>query len=178
MAQCGLDNLPDTSPPKWFRWSTPSAHASSPLMPDRRRRSPHADRWATDPVQQPTPTTCPTGPVKIKALDRSRCGRFHARLPRWLHRRGLWELELLRLHSRLHRLVGPKMEVPADAEVQDRAETPTWLARDPQRGGDKIFAVRRRVLTWQLHRSPQVRMSWHQLSFPMSGSWRQMVQDL
>ena len=61
VAQCGLDNLPDTSPPKWFRWSTPSAHASSPLMPDRQRRSPHASRWATDPVQQPT--TCPTGPV-------------------------------------------------------------------------------------------------------------------
>ena len=33
VAQCWLDNLPDTSPPKWFRWSAPSAHASSPLMP-------------------------------------------------------------------------------------------------------------------------------------------------
>ena len=63
VAQCGLHNLPDTSPPKWFRWSTPSAHASSPLMPDRRRRSPHAGRWATDPVQKPTPIICPTGPV-------------------------------------------------------------------------------------------------------------------
>ena len=68
VAPCGLDNLPDTSHPKWFRWSIPSAHASSPLMPDRRQRSPLADRWATDPVQQPTPTTCPTGPVKIKEI--------------------------------------------------------------------------------------------------------------
>ena len=33
----------------------------------------------------------------LGALDQSRCGRFHAR---WLHRRGLWELGLLRLHSR------------------------------------------------------------------------------
>ena len=29
----------------------------------RRRRSLHAGRWATNPDQQPTPTTCPTGPV-------------------------------------------------------------------------------------------------------------------
>ena len=33
MAQCKLDNLPDTSPAKWFQWSAPSAHTSSPLMP-------------------------------------------------------------------------------------------------------------------------------------------------
>ena len=28
----------------------------------------------------------------LGALDRSRCGRFHAGLPRWLHRSGLWKL--------------------------------------------------------------------------------------
>ena len=117
---------------------SPSAPASSPLIPADDDVHHMRVVGATDPVQQPTPTTCPTGPVStawtillkgqdqgdLGALDGSRCGRFHPRLPRWLigagsgnlgysdytpdvlkHaisnvRRGLWELGLLRLHSR------------------------------------------------------------------------------
>ena len=114
MAQCGLDNLPNTSPPKWFRWSAPSAHASSPLMPAD--EDVHHMRVVGLQIQSNNQcrllfllgrsAQCGLYLVKgqdqgdLGALDRSRCGRFHDRLPRWLHRRGLWELGFLRLHSR------------------------------------------------------------------------------
>merc|ERR1712136_534106 len=38
VAQYGLDNLPDTSPANWFRWSAPSARVQ-PTDACRRRRS-------------------------------------------------------------------------------------------------------------------------------------------
>ena len=163
------------------RWSTPSAHA----MPDR-RRSPHADRWATDPVQQPTPTTCPTGLGKIKEILEHwidlGVDAFTLDYPGGYIGAGSGNLnysdytpdciDLLAQKWRCRQTQRCKTE--NFEKCASSPETPTWWARDPQRGGDKIFAVRRLVLTWQLHRSPQVRMAWHQLSFPMSGSWRQI----
>ena len=82
----------------------------------------------------------------------------------------------------LHRLVGPKMEVLADAEVQDR-ELPT-VCFETRRGGREILSEEETEFSlFDVESSlgsstVQVRMAWHQLSFPMSGSWRQMVQDL